>query len=236
MAWDYIDHPESLKNIRVYDDEFVKGMIHIKGKKLIALYVDNGIVDQNWQEVKDMETRRFRAFAHKEDLQVIFKSFQSRLDVYYVPAYSDIGEIFLDDITTIENLGINFYGSHFGNMQMLVLLRQTECLWRSYQCGGEKEQRTQYSTLNAGNVECISLELNGVYQENAIFPTEISTMYYDNEIGKRLFDELRRIFRKQAVKTVRGYYICPKAYEYKEKYRFCTIDIKSPPAYDLQVV
>ena len=41
LAQDYISHPEKLENIWVYDDEFVKGMFHIEGKKLIELYVDS---------------------------------------------------------------------------------------------------------------------------------------------------------------------------------------------------
>ena len=40
LVQDYIANPEKLKNIWVYDDEFVKGMFHIEGKKLIELYVD----------------------------------------------------------------------------------------------------------------------------------------------------------------------------------------------------
>jgi len=40
LAHDYIANPEKLDNIWVYDDEFVKGMIHIEGKELIELYVD----------------------------------------------------------------------------------------------------------------------------------------------------------------------------------------------------
>lgn len=41
LAQDYIAHPEKLENIWVYDDEFVKGMIHIEGRRLIELYVDS---------------------------------------------------------------------------------------------------------------------------------------------------------------------------------------------------
>lgn len=41
LAQDYIAHPESLENIWVYDDEFVKGMIHIEGRELVELYVDS---------------------------------------------------------------------------------------------------------------------------------------------------------------------------------------------------
>ncbi|MBP3367618.1 MAG: hypothetical protein J6K96_11640 [Treponema sp.] len=41
LAQDYIAHPERLRNIRVYDDEFVKGMVHVEGKELTELYVDS---------------------------------------------------------------------------------------------------------------------------------------------------------------------------------------------------
>ena len=41
LVQDYIANPERLKNIWVYDDEFVKGMIHIEGEELIELYVDS---------------------------------------------------------------------------------------------------------------------------------------------------------------------------------------------------
>ena len=41
MAQDYIANPEKLENIWVYDDEFVKGMIHVEGRKLTELYVDS---------------------------------------------------------------------------------------------------------------------------------------------------------------------------------------------------
>lgn len=40
LAQDYIVNSEKLENIWVYDDEFVKGMIHIEGKEITELYVD----------------------------------------------------------------------------------------------------------------------------------------------------------------------------------------------------
>ena len=36
----YIDNPEDLDEIWVYDDEFVKGMIHISENQILELYVD----------------------------------------------------------------------------------------------------------------------------------------------------------------------------------------------------
>ena len=74
-----------------------------------------------------------------------------------------------------------------------------------------------------------------MYQEEAIFPTEIATMHYDNETAKELFDGLKKIVHRQSVKTVNGCFICKRAYKDKETYRFCTIDIKSPEEYDLKV-
>ena len=41
LAQDYIANSEKLENIWVYDDEFVKGMIHIEGREIIELYVDS---------------------------------------------------------------------------------------------------------------------------------------------------------------------------------------------------
>ena len=36
----YIDNPQELDEIWVYDDEFVKGMIHISENQILELYVD----------------------------------------------------------------------------------------------------------------------------------------------------------------------------------------------------
>ena len=89
-----------------------------------------------------MKTRRFRAYAEKEDLQIVFQDFQSKLDIYYVPAYSDLGKFSYKSIMDIENLGVNFYGSHLGNLQMLIFPKTTECLWRSYQYRGGCHSKT----------------------------------------------------------------------------------------------
>ena len=40
LAKTYIDHPEKLEGIWVYDDGFVKGFIHIAGQQILELYVD----------------------------------------------------------------------------------------------------------------------------------------------------------------------------------------------------
>ncbi len=40
LANEYLSSPEKLENIWVYDDEFVKGMVHIQGRQIKELYVD----------------------------------------------------------------------------------------------------------------------------------------------------------------------------------------------------
>jgi len=70
-------------------------------------------------------------------------------EIYYVPTYSDIGEIVYHSIVDIKNVGVNFHGSHVGNMQMLIFLKATKCQWRTYQCeSGNGHQKTRYSTLS----------------------------------------------------------------------------------------
>lgn len=182
-----------------------------------------------------MKTRRFRVYAEKEDLQNVFREFQNSLDVYYVPTYSDRGAVSFNDVTVLNDLGVNFRGSHNGNNQILAFLKTTECLWRQIKWSCDGQSGVRYSALCDGNIKQINIDLNGVYKEKAIFPTEVSTMHYDDETSKKLYNELKKIFRRHSVKTVNGYYICSKAYENREKYRFCTINTGSPAEYDLTV-
>lgn len=41
LAKEYIENPDQLKNIWVYDDGIVKGMIHIEEAQIVELYVDS---------------------------------------------------------------------------------------------------------------------------------------------------------------------------------------------------
>ena len=182
-----------------------------------------------------MKVRRFRFYAKREDLQAILEEFQSKLDVYYVPTYSDEGPVFFKDAASLPDLGTNFFGSHQGNKQILAFSGTTACSWKEYRWRDHEKEGIRYTSLCDENIERIDIDLNGVYREEAIFPTEIATMHYDNETAKELFDALKKIVRRQSVKTVNGCFICKRAYKDKETYRFCTINIKSPEEYDLKV-
>ena len=46
LAQRYMDNPQELDGIWVYDDEFVKGMIHISENQILELYVDSFFENQ----------------------------------------------------------------------------------------------------------------------------------------------------------------------------------------------
>lgn len=182
-----------------------------------------------------MKKRSFRVFAEKEDLQKALEVFQTKFDVYYAPAYSDEGPLTFDSAVGLSGLGVNFHGSHIGNNMLLVFQKDAQCHWRKYEWHSGDEGGIRYSSLCEDNVTHITIDLNGVYRDSALFPTTISAMYYDNMTAKRLYDGLKQVFRLLSVKTVNGCFICPRAFEDKNRLLFCTIDIKSPPEYDLKI-
>ncbi len=133
-----------------------------------------------------MKVRRFRFYAKREDLQAILEEFQSKLDVYYVPTYSDEGPVFFKDAASLPDLGTNFFGSHQGNKQILAFSGTTACSWKEYRWSDHEKGGIRYTSLCDENIERIDIDLNGVYREEAIFPTEIAMMHYDNETAKEL--------------------------------------------------
>lgn len=46
VAREYLEKPELLQNYYVYDDGFVKGLIHVRGEEVKELYVDPFFVSQ----------------------------------------------------------------------------------------------------------------------------------------------------------------------------------------------
>ena len=46
LAKNYIDNPDELDGIWVYDDEFVKGVMHHDGNQIVELYVDSFFENQ----------------------------------------------------------------------------------------------------------------------------------------------------------------------------------------------
>lgn len=177
--------------------------------------------------------RSFRIFAAKEDLENIFTMLQQEDHIYYVPTYSDHQNGRINDILSVPGFGINTTGRKIGNHQFLIFYQESKCHWR--EIGGADAAIVRYSALTNENVENIFIDLGGVYCHSCLFPTEISTLHYENDLSNKLFREIKRIIRKNTSITKQGYAICENAYKQREKYRFCTINADSPEEYDLIV-
>lgn len=85
------------------------------------------------------------------------------------------------------------------------------------------------------NETSVAINLGGLYDENTIVPTTVSTIWYDNKISKEIFNDLRKIMKRYASTTINGYMILKNAYSKKEQLRFVTIGAQSPREYDLIV-
>ena len=79
------------------------------------------------------------------------------------------------------------------------------------------------------------INIGGVYEDKALFPTEISTIWYEKTESKELYTMLKKSCKKYTACTQHGYLIGKNALLCKEKYRFCTISIDSPQIYDLKL-
>lgn len=177
--------------------------------------------------------RSFRVFASPRDLQILFEAFQRNFDVYYVPTYSDNEPVQINDLTTIPNFGINTRGVKIGNNHFLIFNKDSECKWTSFLYPGGEKDVIRYTSLCEENTENISVDVGGVHEYRNLFPTEISTINYENDVSKALFNAMRRTVKKYTVTTKNGYFICRNAYQKRDRYRFCTINAAASREHDL---
>ena len=75
-------------------------------------------------------------------------------------------------------------------------------LVKYYKCGRNENKidditKTIYFAINLG----------GLYDENTIVPTTVSTIWYDNKISKEIFNDLRKIMKRHVSTTINGYMI-----------------------------
>lgn len=168
-----------------------------------------------------MSARSFRVFGTKKDLEKIFREFQENNPVkYYKCGKNDNNEIL--DITKIDKFGISLNGSHIGNQYLVIKSNETI---------KSDEYNHIYQNLNETSVV---IDLGGLYDTNTILPTTISTIWYDNENSREIYNNLKKTIKRYS-NTVNGYMILKDAYNTKERLRFATISIQSPREYDLKV-
>lgn len=170
---------------------------------------------------KQMASRSFRVFGTRKDLESVFYEFQELNLVKYYKCSRNENKI--DDITKTIYFGISLNGSHIGNQYLVIKDDKSICF-------DKYKHISQYL-----NETSVSINLGGLYDENTIVPTTVSTIWYDNKISKEIFNDLRKIMKRYASTTINGYMILKNAYSKKEQLRFVTIGAQSPREYDLMV-
>ena len=150
-----------------------------------------------------MASRSFRIFATKEDLSVIFSEFQKSIKVHYFKCGRSNELTETRDITKEKLLGVNVHGKHLGD-QWLVCPEHVI------------PQKRKNDMIQNGSIFFIDQMLNsvsvivalgGIYHEEAVFPTEISTIWYENPESKRFFLELKKICKRHSRCTIEGYMV-----------------------------
>lgn len=171
-----------------------------------------------------MRARSFKIFGTKTDLENIFKDFQTNNTIkYYKCGKNPNTEI--TNITTLDNFGISLNGNHIGNQYLIIQ-------------SNEIIQVDSHNHISQDlNQTSIVIDLGGLYYEdkNIILPTTISTIWYDNENSRNIYNHLKRISKKYSSTTINGYMILQNAYAQKDQSRFKTISVHSPAEYDLIV-
>ena len=175
-----------------------------------------------------MAARSFRLFAAPEDLKRIFSTFQAERDVRYYLCGRGTVLRGVEDVTEEAGFGVNRRGSHI-NCQWLV-------------CPAERPPRKRWVSgvadvffLDQGeNPASIVVDIGGVYQDTALFPTEVSTIWWEDPASKELYQALRRVCRRECPNSGNGYLIGREAWRQRERWRFFPINFSSPAEYDLR--
>ena len=96
LANEYLDDLSKLDNIWVFEDEFVKGLIHIEGKRITELYVDTFFQGQGiGGELMDFAIKEFDA----DNLWVLEKN-NNAIEFYQRHGFSLTEERNLEEGTT----------------------------------------------------------------------------------------------------------------------------------------
>lgn len=183
-----------------------------------------------------MQTRRFHAFFDKSDLIRFLTELQRVQKIYYVPTYSDSNSEMFDDLVSLSWLGINTTGDNTTRTRrFLIFPSDVRCARKIIDSHENNEIHTRWMASFDDNSSCVMIQPSGVFQDNVIFPTIISTMCYDDSVSKKLYDKIKRLAAKNSAKSVNGWYIGYSAYEQKSSFRFCPINVRAPLEYDLKV-
>lgn len=177
-------------------------------------------------------SKSIKYFALKDDILEIIYYIDSEFALKYVKngAYDSEKDIAIyNSLSEYEYIGLNRCGNH-QNEFFLVLPQQKEFLAdvSKQNSGGYK-----YFVNQKNNTESITWNVNGIYSDNIIISGHLDTIY-NNKESMEIMKCIEKVFRK-FFKKYKGYYIGKKAFEFKDSYRFVTMNIYEPTGYDFRI-
>lgn len=117
---------------------------------------------------KQMASRSFRVFGTRTDLESVFYEFQKLNLVKYYKCGRNENKI--DDITKTIYFGISLNGSHIRNQYLVIKDDKSICF-------DKYKHISQYL-----NETSVAINLGGLYDENTIVPTTVSTIWYGEDV------------------------------------------------------
>lgn len=144
-----------------------------------------------------MATKSFRIFATKEDLFSIFFDFQQNVKIHYFKCGRMYDLVEISDITKDTLFGINQKGNLL-NSQWLVCYNDTIPLKRKNNMCLDNNIFFLDQEVNESSAV---INIGGVYEDKALFPTEISTIWYEKTESKELYTMLKKSCKKYTACT-----------------------------------
>ena len=138
-----------------------------------------------------MASRSFKVFGTKKDLESVFYEFQELNLVKYYKCGRNNDKI--ADITKTNYFGISLNGSHIGNKYLVIK-------------DDESIHFDKYKHISQNlNEASVAIDLGGLYDENTVVPTTVSTIWYDNKISKEIFSDFYIKNNKKKINNIKQY-------------------------------
>lgn len=170
-------------------------------------------------------------FATENDLKKVLNNINKEFQIEFIESvFYDSPEIKRFTINNIFDLGINKNGDHT-ERPITVIGASGQIISRKIiQTDGIK-----YVADNGQNSNSITIWPGGLYETAYIIAGRIDTLHKTEE-SQKLMKIFRKHFKNDFQKKVGDYYIGNEAETYIGKVRFITINVKSPPEYDLSIL
>jgi hypothetical protein len=170
-------------------------------------------------------------FATENDLRKTLGCINDEFPMEFIEYefYDSLDDIKRLTVDTIPNLGTSQYGSHVD--RPMTVIRADEQIIADEVHQGDI---TRYTVKNIYNPGSVTMWLGGFYGTECLVEGRVDALNKTEE-AQHLMKLFRKYFRRNSARKVGSHYIGQEALTYAGKVRLVTIDVTSPPGYDLKI-